>query len=126
MNCSITSSRMTMRLVQRLAAVLDGQILEEVDQRRDQWVILGLVSAIPLLRVEAPQHVRGLDDQDRVMPATVPRRWSPCWSMPGPGGTVDAERAFLARIEAGCQTPLGAWAKPGFRHDRVVRTAVLR
>jgi hydroxymethylbilane synthase len=24
--------------------------------------------------------------------------------------TVDAERAFLARIEAGCQTPLGAWA----------------
>jgi hydroxymethylbilane synthase len=25
--------------------------------------------------------------------------------------TVDAERAFLARIEAGCQTPLGAWAR---------------
>ncbi|MHC4651784.1 MAG: hydroxymethylbilane synthase [Planctomycetota bacterium] len=25
--------------------------------------------------------------------------------------TVNAERAFLARIEAGCQTPLGAWAR---------------
>ncbi|MHC4947013.1 MAG: hydroxymethylbilane synthase [Planctomycetota bacterium] len=24
--------------------------------------------------------------------------------------TVDAERSFLARVEAGCQTPLGAWA----------------